>query len=215
MAGRAATEELELIEVGGAGGADRGDGGWGPDEGGAPAPPQRVYLTGIWLALASILMFFTALVSAYVVRQGISTDWAPFPLPGILWGNTLVLLASSVTLERARRLMGRGDEDAFRRWWLGTTVLGLLFLVGQVVAWGQLASAGVYLASNPSSSFFYVLTTAHGLHLLGGIAALLYIGFRKELQRASVATATTAAAAYWHFLGGLWVLLFGLLNLRG
>lgn len=213
--GRTATEELELIAVEGGGSGPGED--WSPEGGpdGGAAVPQRIYVTGIWLALASMVMFFTALTSSYVVRQGLASDWVWFPLPPVLWANTAVLLLSSVTLERARRLLGRGLAGGFRRWWGLTTALGLAFLAGQLVAWRQLAEAGVYLATNPSSSFFYVMTGAHGLHLGGGLVALVWVGFgaRSPEARASRMTATTATAVYWHFLGVLWLLLFLLLQL--
>ena len=115
MTGKAATEELEALDVGGAGAG--GDWPWEPGGPDGSAVPQRVYVTGVCLALASMLMFFTALASAYLVRQGISTDWVPIKLPAILWGNTVVLLASSVTIERARRLLVQGRPERFRRWW--------------------------------------------------------------------------------------------------
>lgn len=218
MTAKSATEELELIDIGGADGGP-GPGGHGPG-GGEPGPampalPQQVFLTGIWLALAAILMFFLALTSSFIVRKGISTDWVAFPWPRLLWWNTALLLVSSLTLERGRRLLAAGNHTLFRRWWGLTTALGLVFLVGQVIAWRQLAAAGVYLATNPSSSFFYVLTGTHGIHLLGGVGALLWVGFREQREnaRASRRTAVTAASIYWHFLGGLWVFLFLLLLL--
>lgn len=214
MAGKTATEELELIDVGGGDrGLDAGGFGWRGDDGSSAAFPQRVYLTGIWLLLAAILMFFMALTSAYIVRKGLSDDWVPITLPPILWLNTAVLGASSFTLERARRMLTRGLIGDFRHWWSLTTGLGVLFLVGQLVAWRQLAAAGVYLATNPSSSFFYLLTGAHGVHLLGGVIALLYVASRTGHVdgRLSQRTAATISSIYWHFLGGLWVFLFLLL----
>ncbi|MBI4462349.1 MAG: heme-copper oxidase subunit III [Acidobacteria bacterium] len=217
MAGKTATEELELTEVGGDDGAGLMGGAWGPDggNGDAAATPQGLYLTGIWIALASILMFFAALTSAFVVRLGIGNDWVGFELPRLLWGNTAVLLASSATIERARRVLGREWMRAFRYWWAITTGLGLLFLAGQFVVWHQLADAGVYLATNPSSSFFYLLTGSHGLHLLGGVMALAYVGWRERRPEAwrTQKEVVTAASIYWHFLGGLWIFLFVLLQL--
>jgi cytochrome c oxidase subunit 3 len=92
--------------------------------------------------------------------------------------------------------------------------LGVLFLAGQLIAWRQLAHEGVFLVTNPSSSFFYVLTAAHGLHLLGGILALLYVS-RRNWQRARIsqATATDVTSIYWHCMDGLWIFLFALLYL--
>jgi cytochrome c oxidase subunit 3 len=95
-----------------------------------------------------------------------------------------------------------------------TTGLGLLFLAGQIVAWRQLAAAGMLLATNPSSSFFYLLTAAHGAHLAGGIFALFYVTFRQwKRSRISQATAAELTSIYWHFMDGLWVFLLVLLTL--
>ena len=177
------------------------------------APPQRVYATGMTVALGGILMFFMALVSAYVVRKGFpNSDWRSLNVPHIFWLNTAILLASSLTLELSRRRRNNGHEGSFRHLWWLTTVLGLLFLAGQTIAWTQLAAAGVYLATNPSSSFFYVLTGAHALHLLGGIFGLLSVMLHDPL-RLTRATNIEVAATYWHFMDGLWVFLFLLLLL--
>lgn len=218
MTARTASGEVEL-DVGG--GGDRGPAnaefrpGRGGDGGVASPFPQRIYISGIVLALAAMLMFFMALASAYVVRKGLSGDWIPLGLPRILWFNTAVIIASSLTIERARRLLApqaAGLRD-FRGWWGLTTALGVAFLVGQLIAWRQLAAAGIYLATNPSSSFFYLITTAHGIHLLGGLVALSVVGFRSwpAEARVSRSTAVTVSAIYWHFLGALWVFLFLLL----
>lgn len=218
MTPRTATGEVELIEVGG---GDRGPAsaefrpGRGGDGGAAPLFPQRIYISGIVLALAAMLMFFMALASAYVVRKGLSGDWIPLGLPRILWLNTAVIIVSSLTIERARRLLApqAAGLRGFRGWWGLTTALGVAFLVGQLIAWQQLAAAGIYLATNPSSSFFYLITTAHGIHLLGGLVALSVVGFRRWPAEARVnhGTAVTVSAIYWHFLGALWVFLFLLL----
>jgi cytochrome c oxidase subunit III len=211
------TEDVEIIESGGTGGGrggrgPSGDGGGGDFHFGSPAVPQRAYVTGITVALAGILMFFMALTSAYIVRKGLSNDWRPLALPKILWLNTVILVASSGTIFQARRKLAGGDQNSFRYWWGVTTALGMLFLAGQLVAWRQLAAAGVYLASNPSSSFFYVLTAAHGLHLLGGVVALFFVALRST-TRLTRSTATEVVSIYWHFMDGLWVFLLLLLFL--
>jgi cytochrome c oxidase subunit 3 len=215
LPGTTVTEELDLTHGrnGGGGSGFGGDNG-GEGASGMPAVPQRTYVTGMTVALGGILMFFMALTSAYIVRKGISFDWRPLVFPKVLWVNTAILLLSSATIARARRFFLRNDIEGFRHWWGLTTALGLLFLVGQVIAWRQLAAQGVYLTSNPSSSFFYVLTAAHGLHLLGGIVALLFVGLRWARQtHLTPATATEVVSIYWHFMDGLWVFLLLLLYL--
>ncbi len=211
----ATTEEVELQEIttGPGGPAEGGFGGEG--SGGAlPRHPARLYVTGLTMALAAILMFFMALTSAYVVRKGLGSDWRSLALPHILWLNTLILLVSSATIQQARRRLARFDPSGFRYWWGVTIALGLLFLLGQFLAWRQLVHEGVYLATNPSSSFFYVLTAAHGLHLLGGIVALLVVGLRPwRRARVTRATAADLTSIYWHFMDGLWVFIILLLSL--
>jgi cytochrome c oxidase subunit 3 len=164
--------------------------------------------------VAAILMFFMALVSAYIVRKGTGSDWQPVALPRILWLNTAVLLLSSWALASARQAWERDDAALFRRWWGAATALGFLFLAGQWFAWRELAAAGVFLASNPSSSFFYLFTAAHAAHLAGGLVALLYVLGRDVVRlRASSALAAEVAGIYWHFMDGLWVFLLLVLTL--
>src|SRR5271170_7788810 len=197
MPGASIVDDLEISSSGGAGGSSsagppegRGGGGGSGRGGGdgdsqpGPAPrgvSRRIYFTGIWLALAAILMFFMSLVSAYIVRKS-SADWREVALPRVLWLNTAVLLLSSWALEASHRAWEREDAKAFRAWWAAATALGVMFLAGQWVAWREMAAAGVYLATNPSSSFFYLLTAAHGLHLAGGLAALVYVLSRDWLR---------------------------------
>ena len=168
--------------------------------------------TGIWVGLAAITMSFAAFTSALVVRQSTANDWHPLTIPAIVFVNTLVLLASSVTLEVARRrvrVFARGEnaDRTSSSVWLGATLaLGLLFVVGQYVAWRQLRAEGLYLASNPNSSFFYVLTAVHATHVLGGLAALgrlIYLLRRPvfSLRRSTM----DATSYYWHFMGVLWL----------
>jgi cytochrome c oxidase subunit 3 len=174
----------------------------------------RACRTGMWVALAAIVMLFAALTSAMVVRRGWSSDWKPTRLPRVLWINTCVLVASSLTLARSRRLRSAGRVERFVLWWYATTALGLCFIIGQWVAWREFAARGFYLASNPSSSFFYLLTAAHGLHLVGGLGALLYVASLMRRHR-PMKTAVDVTAIYWHFMDGLWLYLFLLLNAGG
>lgn len=196
---------------------DPGHPGDGPrDPRASPRVPASAYYTGMSLALAGILMFFMALVSSYIVRKG-DTGWQPVQLPAILWVTTAVLIASSITLSRALRALRLNDALNFSRWWGVTTVLGAAFLAGQILAWRQLADSGVFLSSHPASSFFYLLTASHGVHLFGGVIALLYVGrrdwSRSVAPRAAQATAAGVTGVYWHFMDGLWVFLFLVLSL--
>src|ERR1700723_2370312 len=146
--------------------------------------------TGIWVGLAAITMTFAAFTSALIVRQG-TAPLVHIALPPVLYLNTLLIIASSISLEVARRriaaFMG-GVQNGVRngvqhednqanpaRWLYITLLLGLLFVAGQTFAWMQLRSQGLYLATNISYSFFYVLTVAHALHLLGGLGGLVRV----------------------------------------
>jgi cytochrome c oxidase subunit III len=144
----------------------------------------------------------------------VSQTWAPLHLPKILLLNTAILLVSSYTLERARRRLWAIDFSGFRKLWRATTILGILFLAGQLIAWLQLVAMGVYIANNQATSFFYIFTAAHAVHLLGGVAALLYVAVSDfEKGKISRQTAVEITSYYWHFMDGLWVVLLVLLYL--
>jgi len=219
-----ATPDVEIIHTGSTGGNGRnGKGGDDGQGGGHGEPhrsgdvPQRAYVTGMIVGLGGILMFFMALVSAYIVHKGMpGSDWRILAVPRVLWLNTAILLASSFTLAHSRARFRAADEEGFRHWWAVTTILGVFFLAGQAIAWRQLVAAGIALASNASASFFYLFTAAHGLHVVGGITALgvvLLRGPNQTARRMTRATLSEVVSMYWHFMDGLWVFLFALLML--
>lgn len=189
------------------------------------APASAATRTGVWVGIAAITMSFAAYTSAIVVRRGSVPEWQHFSLPLILYWNALVLIASSVTLDVARRRIGGpfdrlGRVDAMtakgqhtRLLWLRITLaLGVAFLVGQFIAWRQLAAQGVYLATSPSSSFFYVLTVLHALHLIGGLAALSYaLRCLSTDDGPRPVHVLSAVSLYWHFMDVLWLYLLLLL----
>jgi cytochrome c oxidase subunit 3 len=178
--------------------------------------------TGIWVGLAAITMSFAAFTSALIVRQG-TAPLVHITLPPVLYLNTLVIVASSFTLEIARRriaafmgggLAGKaGQQENPARWLYLTLFLGLLFVAGQTFAWMQLKSQGFGLATNISYSFFYVLTVAHALHVFGGLGGLVRViaKLNKSVLRRSTLDATSR---YWHFMGVLWVYLLLLLWMK-
>ncbi|HVB29873.1 MAG TPA: cytochrome c oxidase subunit 3 [Terriglobia bacterium] len=198
------------------GGGSGGSGGQGHRGPSNPPLPPGAYRIAIWIVIVAITMFFLALTSALVVRSGISNDWVHTAIPPILYFNTLVLICSSVTLELSRRSLKREAGEKFARWLYVTTALGITFILGQLAAWRELAAQGIYIATNPSSSFLYMLTAAHGLHLLGGILGLLYLVFRRRqilaIPRKRIALDVTAI--YWHFMDGLWIYLLILLIVK-
>jgi len=187
----------------------RGRGGDGEVQPVTPATPAKVF---VWLFVGTVIVLFAAFTASYLARRA-QSGWTEIPLPSVLWLSTGVLAVSSGALEWARHQGRRGRLAAMRRGLSATLVLGVGFLAAQVVAWRQLVSAGVYLSTNPHSSFFYLLTGAHGLHLLGGLAALSYTGWHVYRTRDTAQALATAdpTATYWHFLGILWLYLFVLL----
>jgi len=207
----------------------RDDGGGGfrhlvPETGDLRAvadPAGEPTRTGIWVALSAIAMTFAALTSALYVREGAATDWHHIVLPRILWFNTLALIASSITLEFARPrvaafMRGQQSSRASASLWLNSTlVLGVLFVIGQYMAWLKLRAQGLYLPTNPNSSFFYVLTGVHAVHVLGGLGGLARVlvkfqGVAGPLRRSTM----DATSYYWHFMGTLWVYLLFILWLK-
>ncbi|HXC46931.1 MAG TPA: heme-copper oxidase subunit III [Candidatus Sulfotelmatobacter sp.] len=221
MPGSTATPEIELIiekktNDGGGGNLPPMGRNGGGDDGKRPrrenSSPKRYY-TGMALGIVSILMFFMALASAFLVRRG-NGNWIPVHIPTLMWINTVVLLASSATLEMARHRLSQGRLSDYKNLWLLTTILGAGFLVGQIVAWRQLVAEGIYLASNPASSFFYIFTGVHALHLFGGVAALIYVA-KRNFDQAQVTRSVAAEVTsyYWHFMDALWLFLLALLYL--
>ena len=217
--------------------------GGGGDDGPGAGPADyatrlRRARLGLLVALTPVLMLFVSFTSAYVVRQGLPTldpktnqlvrDWIPVKLPVLLLVNTGVLLLSSVGMELARRQARReaavvasdsveevshGDEGKMP--WLAMTVaLGLLYLAAQWMPWKQLGVSGFYVSTTPSSSFVYLLTGTHAVHLMGGILALLVAGvfalLRRPVTTRSIVVDVTAW--YWHFMAVLWVYIFCLLE---
>src|SRR5882672_1851145 len=173
MPGTTSPPEIELIieDIGGgrgnppSGGDDNGGDGGGENDNRRrkQSPSPKRYSTAIALGIVSILMFFMALSSAFIVLRRGSDAWVTVHLPPVLWVNTAILLASSFTLEVARRRLSLTDLPGFRKFWMVTTVLGFVFVAGQLIAWRQLVAQGIYIASNQASSFFYIFTAAHGV----------------------------------------------------
>ncbi len=221
MPGSTAMPEIELIiekkiSDGGGGNLPPSDQNGGGDDGKRPRredlSPKRYY-TGMALGIVSILMFFMALAATFLVLRG-SRNWVPVQIPALMWFNTVVLVTSSATLEMARHRLAEQQLSAYRKLWLITTVLGVGFLVGQILAWRQLAAEGIYVTNNTASSFFYMFTGLHALHLFGGVTALLYVA-KRNFDHAQVTRSVAAEVTsyYWHFMSALWLFLLALLYL--
>ncbi|MBT1510203.1 cytochrome c oxidase subunit 3 [Bradyrhizobium sp. SRL28] len=181
-----------------------------PGTGAATWPAAKIGL-GVFLAVAGSL--FALFISAYSMRM-VMVDWRTMPVPGLLWFNTGVLVVSSVALQWAYVAARRDD--------MGNVIIGLCaggasaitFLIGQLLAWQQLRAAGYFVASNPANSFFYMITAAHGLHLMGGLVALGRTTARvwRGAEMAQVRLSVELCAIYWHFLLLVWLVLLGLLT---
>jgi cytochrome c oxidase subunit III len=229
----------------GGGDGDGDDGRGRKDDGGMPdfmpnyGERLRRARLGLAVAMTPIVMLFVSFTAVYLIRRGfLSFDpgtttyvrtWIPVELPWILLlGNTAVLIISSFTIERARRVATReaalapvrsipgislGDERHFP--WLGlTTVLGLMFLAGQLFVWSKLSAEGFHFAGGTSSSFVYILTAMHGLHLAAGVLALLWADVASALHRPfeTRRIVVDITAWYWHCMTALWIYILVLFS---
>lgn len=193
--------------------------GWGGGDGaGEPngrGADRRASFWGLFIGLVATSIVFLSLSGAFLARRGVSDDWVGIRKPPILWVNTLILVASSLVLDRGRYALRTGDRSRFNFWWTLATALGGVFLAGQFFAWEQLRREGVYVASNPASAFFYVLTATHALHLAGGMGAMIYVDIQALRLRLGPAKRTVIdiTAVFWHFLDVVWLLLMVLFYL--
>ena len=170
-------------------------------------------LIALLTLLAVVSSFFALILSAYALRMELG-DWVPMTEPQLLWTNTVMLIVASAVFQWTRNATVKGQDSRLQPGLLSTGVLTLGFVLGQYVAGQQLQNSGQFISSNPSNAFFYFLTGAHAIHILGG----LYVWARAT---AKVVLGTGEAVAirrsielctiYWHFLLLVWLVLFGLL----
>ena len=189
--------------------APPGGGGGGEPDSSFPISSKQI---ATWLLMTGIAMLFAGLTSAYIVLRGVPT-WESLQLPPLVWVNTLFLIASSLTLELARRSV-KTDRMAALRLCLGiTAILGIAFVSGQIMLWRQMTSSGLLLASTLHSSFFYVLSGIHAVHILGGLIGLATVSVKAWSGRLSSISfePLRLCATYWHFMGGVWLYLILLL----
>ena len=176
-------------------------------------PISKGYLA-TWILMTAVIMLFAGLSSAYIVLRGVP-EWQNITVPRLAWANTIVLFASSIAIEFARAAVRRNQSGAVLQWLGVSGVLGLGFLAGQFAVWRQLVNAGVYLSTTIHSSFFYVLTGAHALHLAGGMIGLIVV-LRKAFANQLTAgnhESLRVWALYWHFMDVVWIYCFLLLLL--
>ena len=164
----------------------------------------------LWVGIATIIMMFGAFTSAYIVRRA-AGNWYEFKLPDIFLANTLVILASSLTLQLSYRAFQNGAEKMYKGLLILTFILGLVFVVLQYQGWVALNAMGATFVANPSSSFVYVISGLHAAHVLGGMAALIVAMVHafalpfKPTQRRKLRLGLVTQ--YWHFVDALWVYL--------
>jgi cytochrome c oxidase subunit III len=169
----------------------------------------------LWLFIVSACMVFAALTSAYIVRQA-EGNWLEFELPSLFWITTGIILASSVTMHWAYWAAKKDNIEMVKVAISLTTVLGIAFMVGQVLGWGDLVSDKVYFVGNPSGSFVYVLSGLHILHIVGGVVFLLIVlvaTFRFQVHSKNL-NLIEMCTTFWHFLDALWLYLFVFLLLN-
>ena len=170
---------------------------------------------GMWLFIASVAMLFASLTSAYIVRRA-EGNWLYFELPDLFYTTSIIIVLSSITLQWAFWSAKNDNLKQVKVLVSITTVLGLIFLIGQFVAWSDLVEQQVYFVGNPSGSFIYVLTGLHGLHLVSAVIFLLIVlrsAYQFKIHSRSLAQ-LEMCLTYWHFLGGLWLYLFVFLILN-
>jgi cytochrome c oxidase subunit 3 len=166
----------------------------------------------LWVAIGSILMMFAGLTSAYIVKRS-QASWLMIEIPMMFWYSTATILASSVTVQLALKALKKREMINYERLLLVTAVLGVLFIVLQVVGFRQFAAQDIRLVgagSNASYSFLLAISGLHGVHVLGGVVALVVIAIRalNSSTRSYSSIPLEIAATYWHFVDALWIYLF-------
>ena len=170
-------------------------------------------LVALTALLAVVTSFFALILSAYSLRMDLG-DWVPLTEPQLLWMNTLVLIAASGAFQWTRNAAVADERRRLLPGLIITGVLTLGFVFGQFVAWQQLQDSGQFITSNPANAFFYFLTAAHAIHILGGLVVWARATLKVVLGKADAASTRRSVelcTIYWHFLLLVWLVLFGLL----
>ena len=159
-------------------------------------------------------IFFCLFIVTYADRM-IYPDWQQMPEPLLLWFNTLVLLISSAVFINVQIASKKNKFEKVKNQMIIIGVMAFIFLCGQLMVWQQLVSLGYYVATNPANAYFYVFTTLHGLHLIGGLfywyLTINKVWFPQEVAVVKTKHTVELCAIYWHFLLAVWVVLFGLM----
>jgi cytochrome c oxidase subunit 3 len=163
----------------------------------------------LWVGIASIVMMFAGLTSAYIVKRN-QANWVTFELPKIFWYSTVVMIASSLTLMQALKMFKEHQVLKYRSLVVTTLALGVLFVIMQVTGFKELWANGFTLTANVSFSFLYIIVGLHALHVLGGIVALVVLFLKAFSSRVKSydSVPVEVVSTYWHFVDLLWVYLF-------
>jgi len=161
-------------------------------------------------------IFFLLFIVTYSDRL-VYPDWRSMPEPFLMWINTLILLFTSIVFITVQSAAKKNQFENVKKRLLVVGGLSLAFLIGQLLVWMQLINLGYYVSNNPANAYFYVFTTLHALHLLGGliywIMTIKKIWIPSEIIIANAKHTIELCAIYWHFLFVVWVVLFGLMLL--
>ena len=170
----------------------------------------------LWVGIASIIMMFAGLTSAYIVKRN-QPNWVAFDVPVIFWYSTAVIIISSITLMQALKAFKQREVQKYRNLVVTTLILGVLFVIMQVIGFSQLWAKGMTLQANVSFSFLYIIVGLHAIHVLGGIIALFVLfakAFNRKVRNYN-AVPVEVVSTYWHFVDFLWIyLLIFLLMIR-
>ena len=170
-------------------------------------------LIALLTLLAVVTSFFALILSAYSLRMELG-DWVPMTEPQLLWTNTAMLILASIAFQWTRNGAVKGRTSRLKPGLIAAGLLTTAFVAGQFVAWQQLQADGQFLTNNPSNAFFYFLTGAHAVHILGGMYVWARATTRVLLGTAeggAIRRSIELCTIYWHFLLLVWLILFGLL----
>lgn len=182
------------------------------DIGAIRGSPARI---GLWIFMAVVTSLFSLFLTAYSMRMHHGLGWCHLTIPSILWVNTGVLLLASVAMQLASHAVGRGQRQFAQIALIAGGVLTLGFLAGQVMAWDAVGPSLYFIQGSPAIAFFYVLTIAHGLHLMGGLCVLgrAALRFSAGAELIDLRQSLSLCAIYWHFLLIVWLVVFAVLQI--
>ncbi len=163
----------------------------------------------LWVALGSIIMMFAGLTSAYIVKKA-QPEWTTLQIPTVFYYSTVVIIISSLTIQMALKAFKERNMGLYRTLITLTALLGSAFIVMQIIGFQKLWNSGIDFRGSGGGQFLYIIFGLHGLHVLGGVIALLLMFFKAFSSRIRNYNAVSVelVSTYWHFVDLLWVYLF-------